>query len=1343
MSERGEVAPRRRLRTVLIAVLSLCASSAQAQVDLRSNLPTIGGTEAPSIRLENMDLSDGLAQGTIYDIIQDRHGYIWFGTQGGLHRYDGHSFEVFKPEPFDTTSIADGWVFGVEEGRDGSLWLSNSTGGVSRMDPVTGRFDNYLHDPADPSSLPEDRILDVIEASDGTIWTATMHNGVSRMDAGRSGHFTHYRHDPDDPNSLSSDEAWNLLEDAQGRIWIATSDGLNRLEPGTGRFTHFLDVDRAWEEWADPQRIYSLFQREDQPGTLWVGSGQGVLALDTESGSFERLLPYPGEQRTSSRNAVQGITADPNDPDVLWLGTIGGGLVRLDTRSREFFRYPHDPGDPTSPASEWVSGVFADRSGMMWVGTSGRGLGKFNPQAVDIVNIRNDPNDPDGIMTDGAPWGIHEDPQRRLWIGTISYSGRNWLTRYDLETGEVRRWYSDPDDPSTIQPGFIMKIMTDSRGRLWVGSRVGLADCDPETLRCIRIPNRDGDGPGLGPGTAKALYESPREPGILWVGTVASGLHRLDIESGEIKSWSTDPLVANSGPRRSSVIAEDRAGNLWLGSMGNGLAKFDRESETFTIFTHDAADTTSLASDHIEAIAERASEPGVLWLATFAGLDRFDVATGTASHYGEDDGLANESLYSMMEDDAGQLWMSSNLGISSFDPETGTFRNYGLDDGLAELESMQNGYAKGAGGVMYIGNVSGITAFVPSRLTTNPVAPPVALGTLRVRGHEVRPEAGGILTRPLVDTDSISLAYAQNEFSVDFVGLHFVNPTRNRYSWRLDGYDGEWNEPSFQRVATYTNLPPGEYTLRVRAANPDGVWNEEGASLHVTVRPPWWRTPWAYALFAVLLAGLVFGVDRLQRHRLLRQERERAAIQEAELRAEAAEAESKALQAENERKKNIERIGEIGKEITASLDFETIFGRLYEHVNDLIEAPIFGVGVHLPDEHAIEYRLAIEEGKRYAPYRRDTNDKNQFPVWCIEHRAPVFINDVETEYSKYIDRYEHEAGTLEDGTVSQAPRSLMYLPLMTQDRILGVITVQTVTRNAYTEDDLNLLQTMAAYASVALDNANAYRRLNGTISELRQTQQQLVQQEKMASLGQLTAGIAHEIKNPLNFVNNFADVNAELASELRDLVSRSRNRTIDEVGVELEELVSGLQLNARQISKHGQRADAIVRGMMEHARQGDAERYPVAVNDFVEEYLNLARHGMRASRPGAAVEVVRHYADDVGNATIAPQEMGRVIVNLVTNAFDALEIVENPVLTVATRRVGGRIEIRVTDNGPGIPAEILGKIFEPFFTTKPTGKGTGLGLSLSHDVVTQGHGGTMTAENGPEGGASFVVSIPA
>ncbi|NNE09177.1 MAG: GAF domain-containing protein, partial [Gemmatimonadetes bacterium] len=788
--------------------------------------------------------------------------------------------------------------------------------------------------------------------------------------------------------------------------------------------------------------------------------------------------------------------------------------------------------------------------------------------------------------------------------------------------------------------------------------------------------------------------------GVIWSGTTGGGLQRYDARSGEVRRYRPSPGDPTTNPFAVAHIIEASDGALWIGSMDAGLVRFDRDTETFERFSYDPTDSTGISGNHVETVLERASQPGILWVTTQGGgLNRFDMETRTFRHFGPAEGLANTTVYGLLEDDEGMLWMSTNGGIFSFDVETETFRNYGTDDGLRELEFMQNGYTTGRGGMLYFGDVSGITAFSPSRLNVNTAAPDVAFTALRVDGRPVR-AGSDLLEGSLADSAALKVPYGQNSFSVDFVGLHFSNPTKNHYSYLLDGYDDEWSEPSFQRTAAYTNLPPGEFTLRVRSANPDGVWNESGATLGVTVLPPWYRTTWAYILFAVLLGAAIFGADRFQRRRLLKRERARAELQEIELRAEAAESEAKALAAENERKKNIERLSDIGQEITASLDFETIFDRVYVHINELTDAPIFGVGVWRSDRNQIDYRLAMEEGKKYEPYTRDASDKNQFPVWCIEHKEAVFINDVETEYSKYIDSYDEQGATLEDGTTSRRPQSLIYLPLVSKDEVLGVITVQSFEKNAYTQNDLNLLKTMAAYSSVAMDNANAYRKLNSTIDELRQMQQQLVQQEKMASLGQLTAGIAHEIKNPLNFVTNFADLNSEMATELREILEGGDAASIAAKHHEIEDLIASLQMNAKQIAKHGRRADSIVRGMMEHARPGDAERFDVAINGFVDEYVNLAWHGYRARHPELQVDINRRYDDSVGNASIAPQDMGRVLINLIGNALDVLRDEENAALSVSTARRNGSVEIRIVDNGPGIPNDLRAKIFEPFFTTK-------------------------------------------
>jgi signal transduction histidine kinase len=506
-----------------------------------------------------------------------------------------------------------------------------------------------------------------------------------------------------------------------------------------------------------------------------------------------------------------------------------------------------------------------------------------------------------------------------------------------------------------------------------------------------------------------------------------------------------------------------------------------------------------------------------------------------------------------------------------------------------------------------------------------------------------------------------------------------------------------------------------------------------------------------------MVAG-VFATDRIQRRRLILKERERSLLLEAKLRAETAEAQTQALRADNERKKNIELLSEVGKQITASLDIETIFHNLHQHVNQLVDATVFGVGIYQPDTHQIEYRLAYEDGKQYAPYTRDTSDKDQLPVWCIENRRPVFINDVKAELSRYIGKCDARCSQLEDSSASTEPLSLIYLPLIAQDRVLGLITVQSFRKNAYTEYHLNILENLAAYTTIALDNANAYRRLNTTLSDLqatlerlKSTQEQLVVQEKLASLGALTAGIAHEIKNPLNFVNNFAELSVEILQELREEVERHKP-TLEQADFEaIASLVADLEKNALKIGEHGKRADSIVRSMLLHSRGQKGERQPTDINAVLEEYLNLSYHGMRAKDLKFNVAIERDYDGNIGEVRVIPQDLSRVFLNILNNACYAVSEKQKqmgeggryePTISVRTRNLGERIEVRIRDNGTGIPPEVREKIFHPFFTTKPTGHGTGLGLSISHDIIVQEHGGELEVETEPDQFTEFIIRLP-
>jgi signal transduction histidine kinase len=440
---------------------------------------------------------------------------------------------------------------------------------------------------------------------------------------------------------------------------------------------------------------------------------------------------------------------------------------------------------------------------------------------------------------------------------------------------------------------------------------------------------------------------------------------------------------------------------------------------------------------------------------------------------------------------------------------------------------------------------------------------------------------------------------------------------------------------------------------------------------------------------------------------------------------------------------SISLLSKIGRDITSTLNLDTILNTVYTNVNEMMDATVFGIGIFNEDENCIEYRMSIEKGKRYQPYRRTMENKNQFPVWCIENKKEVFINDIHSEYSKYlpdIDMTLLSSVEMEDGSLPEKPHSIIYLPLMVKDTVIGLISVQSYQKNAYTAYHLNILKTLASYTSAALYNAQSYMTLQNTLNELKLTQEQLVQSEKMASLGELTAGIAHEIQNPLNFVNNFSEVNKELLIEMKDEINLGN---IDEVKAIANDVID----NEDKIIHHGKRADAIVKGMLQHSRSIKGAKEQTDLNALADEYLRLAYHGLKAKDKSFNATLKTDFDKSIGNINIIPQDIGRVILNLINNAFYAVNEkkksgVENyePTVIISTKKAGDKVEISVKDNGNGIPQKVLDKIFQPFFTTKPTGQGTGLGLSLSYDIV-KAHGGELRVETNEGEGSTFIIQL--
>jgi signal transduction histidine kinase/ligand-binding sensor domain-containing protein len=443
---------------------------------------------------------------------------------------------------------------------------------------------------------------------------------------------------------------------------------------------------------------------------------------------------------------------------------------------------------------------------------------------------------------------------------------------------------------------------------------------------------------------------------------------------------------------------------------------------------------------------------------------------------------------------------------------------------------------------------------------------------------------------------------------------------------------------------------------------------------------------------------------------------------------------------------NIELLSRIGRDITARLSIEEIIATVYQNVNALMDAAVFGIGLCDQAGERIEFPATRENGEPLPPFGYALTDDSRLAVVCFQRREEIVIEDMAREHQRYL--REHKPPV-----AGKPVASIIYLPLVLKDRAIGVITAQSFRTHAFTDYHLNILRNLATYATIALENADAYRRLNDTLERLQKMQEQLVVQEKLASLGALTAGIAHEIKNPLNFVNNFAELSMELAGELQQSLEGQRDRLDPMVYDDLTGLAADLVLNARKINDHGRRADSIIRGMLLHSRGHSGERQDTDINAVLEEYVNLSYHGIRAQDSSFNVTLERNYDPTLGTVFAVPQDISRVFLNIVNNACYATHERKRqadasgeqgyaPTLQVTTRNLGDVVEVRIRDNGNGIPPEIRDRIFNPFFTTKPTGLGTGLGLSISHDIIVQQHHGQLEVNSEPGRFTEFIVRLP-
>ena len=845
------------------------------------------------IRFERISLDQGLSQSVVLCIFQDSKGFMWFGTQDGLNRHDGYEFVVYKHDPENPHSLSDNLVQSIHEDESGVLWIGTNGGGLDRFDresaPGAGaeQFIHYQNDPNDPHSLSNNDVQSIYQDQAGVLWIGTA-GGLDRLDresvpGAGAGQFIHYRNDPRDPHSLSNNNVTSIYEDRMGVLWIGTfGGGLNRFDPGSTpgagaeRFIHYQN---------DPNDPHSLSNNnvvaihEDRAGVLWFGTfGGGLNRFDRDSEEFIHYQADPNDPHSLSSDNVQSIHG--GEGGVLWIGTSEGGLDRFDQETERFVHYQHSPNDPHSLSNNDVQSIYESQAGVLWVGTFGGGLNKHDRDTEQFVRYQNVPGDPHSLSND-VVWSIQEDREGVLWIGTNG-GGLNRLDRESApgaSAGQFTHYQNDPTDPYSVSDNVVWSVYQDRESVLWVGTNAGLDRFERETGRFIHHPT-----------VAGVLSIHQDQEGVLWIGTLGGGLATFDRESTpgagteQFVTYQNVPTDTHSLADNTVVsIYQDREGELWIGTFNGGLDRFDRGTGQFVHYANDPNDPHSLSNNTVLSIYQ--DREGVLWVGTGGGgLNKFDRATETFARYREKDGLPNDYVYGILEEDAPpggggrSLWLSTNRGLAQFNPQTETFKNYDVKDGLQSNEFNMSAYHKSSSGEMFFGGINGFNAFYPDDVKDNPYAPPIVITDFQLFNESVAAGGDSPLQKPIEETKEIRLSYQDDFFSFEFAALHYAAPERNQYAYLMEGLDKDWNYVGTRRFAGYTNVPPGEYTFRVKGSSSDGVWNEQGASITITITPPFWQTWWFRILMGALVVGGVLGFFTL-RVRAIEAQRQRLEIQ--------------------------------------------------------------------------------------------------------------------------------------------------------------------------------------------------------------------------------------------------------------------------------------------------------------------------------------------------------------------------------------------------------------------------------------------------------------------------------
>jgi ligand-binding sensor domain-containing protein/signal transduction histidine kinase/CheY-like chemotaxis protein/AraC-like DNA-binding protein len=791
-------------------------------------------SQPPPLGFAHITHEQGLSNSTIESIYQDSRGFIWFGTRDGLNRFDGHGITVFKNDRQDPGSISDDYIRFIYEDKNRRLWIATMNG-LNRFDRNRNVFTRFKNNKKDGRSVPANIITGIAEDKTGNLWIATYGGGICRFDE-KSGGFIRFYHHPDDPNSLGDDRVNYLYQDRNGNFWVGSEAGLQLFDTRTQRFAFYLQSP------VSGMPVNAI--QQDRQGNLWLGTeGHGLYVLDPANRKILQHFVHRDEDTHSLGNDMVKTVLVDREKNI-WVGGINGGLGLYDPVKRIFYNYQYEPGNISSLSQRTVSALFEDNQGNLWVGTHRGGVNEYMPGKEKFKVYRQELSGSSLSYSDVK--SFCEDEDGNIWIGTdgggLDYFIRNKQT--------FKHYTHDPFNPYSIGSDAVLDIMRDREGNIWVGTwGGGLNLFNKKTGRFKQFLNDPSDTQSISSNYVQKIFEDYQ--GNLWVATYYGGLNIYDRRKNTFSRMVYDPSHKTRLYGNNIVsILEDKDADIWIGTDDGGLNCYSQTSRSFThYFNHEEKipDLRVIFSDR----------QGRLWIGQ-KGLYLFDPQRKSFSLFTAKAGLSDEFIKGITEDEEGNLWISTSNGLTRFNPDTGSFKKYNTGDGLQGSEFEANAYLKTRDGEMYFGGIDGFNCFYPATIKTNSFIPPVYITSFQLFNKKLNPgEKNSLLEKDISLTKEIRLSYKQSTFSLNFAALNYTVPENNQYMYMLENQDKDWIYAGKETKANYTNLDPGEYLFRVKAANNDGLWNDAGTSLRIIITPPFWKTGWfVFILLATVCLSL-------------------------------------------------------------------------------------------------------------------------------------------------------------------------------------------------------------------------------------------------------------------------------------------------------------------------------------------------------------------------------------------------------------------------------------------------------------------------------------------------------